>query len=309
MKSPLWSVVLAAGAGRRLSSLTRGTPKQFWRPAGSSSLIEETLARLAPICPDERTVIVVAESHREYVNQWSPARRRGRVVFQPEDRGTAAGVLFGLVPVLAADPNAVVLITPSDHGVENPDVFRRGIEDAVAHVQLHSGVVLFGVEPLAAQVDYGWITLASSKMSTGVQRVASFVEKPPAEAARQLLSSGAVWNSMVVVARAQELLGLCDEHLPELTAVFVRSLKVLPDARLPFLAACYPSLPAFDFSRDVLTEAHNLLAYTWSASMGWSDLGTPERLQNWLRTVPVARLRVNAAPTEASRVDAAVAAI
>jgi mannose-1-phosphate guanylyltransferase len=272
------------------------------------SLIEETLARLAPISPAERTVIVVAETQREYVSQWSPARRRGHVVFQPEDRGTAAGVLFGLVPVLAAEPNAVVLITPSDHGVENPDAFRRGILDAVAHVQLHSGVVLFGVEPLAAQVDYGWIRLDPLKRSTGVQPVASFVEKPPADTARQLLSSGAVWNTMVIVARAQELLDLYNEHLPELTAVFVRSLKALPDARLPFLAACYPTLPTFDLSRDVLTPARNLFAYTWSASMGWSDLGTPERLQNWLRTAPVARRRVTAAPAEAARLDNAVTA-
>jgi mannose-1-phosphate guanylyltransferase len=300
--------VLAAGAGRRLSSLTGGTPKQFWRPAGSTSLVEDTLARLAPICPDERTVIVVAESHREYVNQWSPARRRGRVVFQPQDRGTAAGVLFGLVPVLAAEPGAVVLITPSDHGVGNPDAFRRGILDAVAHVQLHSGVVLFGVEPLAAQADYGWIMLDPLKRSTGVRPVASFVEKPPVDTARQLLSSGAVWNTMVIVARAQELLDLCNEHLPELTAVFVRSLKAVPEARLSFLASCYPMLPAFDFSRDVLTPAGNLLAYTWSASMGWSDLGTPERLQDWLRTAPAARLRVKAALAETARLGASVAA-
>jgi mannose-1-phosphate guanylyltransferase len=304
MKSPLWSVVLAAGSGRRLSSLTGGTPKQFWRPVGSTSLIEETLVRLAPICPDERTVIVVAESHRGYVREWSPARRRGRVVFQPEDRGTAAGVLFGLVPVLAADPNAVVLITPSDHGVENADVFRRGILDVVAHVRLHGGVVLFAVEPLAAQMDYGWITLDPSQGPTGLHPVASFVEKPSADTARQLLASGAVWNSMVIVARAQDVLDLCNEHLAELTAVFVQSLK-LPGAGIPFLAARYPRLRSFDFSRDVLTPARNLLAYTWSASMGWSDLGTPERLQAWLRTVPVARLRVNAPSAQAPRLDAA----
>ena len=148
MNSPLWSVMFASGSGPRLPNLTGGTPKQFWRNGGSTSLVEETLARLALICPADRTVIVVTEAQREYVNQWLPVWRRGRVVFQPEDRGTAACVLFGLVTVLTTDPNAVVLITPSDHGVANPDVFRSGILDAVSHVELHGGVVLFGVEPV-----------------------------------------------------------------------------------------------------------------------------------------------------------------
>lgn len=148
MKSPLWSVVLAVGSGRRRPTQTGGTKKQFWRPGGSSSVVEETLARLAPICPADRTVVVVTEAQRDDVSQWPPGSRRGRVVYQPEDRGTAAGVLFGLVTVLTTDPNAVVLITPSDHEVANPEVFRSGILDAVAHVKLHGGVLLVGIEPV-----------------------------------------------------------------------------------------------------------------------------------------------------------------
>jgi mannose-1-phosphate guanylyltransferase len=290
-----------------LSSLTGGTPKQFWRPDGNTSLVEETLVRLAPICPAERTVIVVNDSQREYVRQWPPDRRRGRVVFQPEDRGTAAGVLFGLVPVLVNDPDALVLITPSDHGVAKPDAFRRGILDAVAHVQQHDGIVLFGVEPSAAQTDYGWITLDPLNVSTGVQPVVSFVEKPPVDAARRLLSSGAVWNTMVIVARAPALVDLCREHLPDVTAVFVEALTLPSLTRDAFLVERYPHLQAADFSRAVLTPAVNLLAYTWPATIGWTDLGTPERLRNWLRATPVERRRVNGTPINARHADAVVA--
>ena len=308
MTPPLWSVVLAAGSGRRLSSVTGSTPKQFWRPGGNTSLVEETLARLAPICPPERTVIVVNDSQREYVKEWPPARRRGRVVFQPEDRGTAAGVLFGLVPVLVDDPDAIVLITPSDHGVAKPEAFRRGILDAVAHVQRHDGVVVFGVEPSAAQTDYGWITLDPPSVSTGVQRVVSFVEKPRVGAARQLLSSGADWNTMVIVARARALVDLCREHLPELTAVFVGAVSFPPLTRDAFLVESYRHIQATDFSRAVLTPAVNLLAYTWPAALGWTDLGTPERLRNWLRATPAERPRVNGAPADARHADEVMAA-
>lgn len=308
MKSQLWSVVLAAGSGRRLSSLTGGIPKQFWRPAGGPSLVEETLVRLAPICSAERTVIVVNENQRAHVDLWPPAGRRGRVVFQPEDRGTAAGVLFGLVPILTTEPDAVVVITPSDHGVADPAAFRRGILDAVAHVQQHDDVVLFGVEPSAAQTDYGWMTLGAVKGSTRLQSVASFVEKPAADTASRLLSAGAVWNTMVTVARAVTLFDLCREHQPDLTACFVGAVTLPPLTRDAFLAQRYPHLTATDFSRGILTPADNLCAYTWPASMGWSDLGTPERLRRWLRTQPGERSRVSPAPAHSGQSAELIAA-
>ena len=281
MQSHLWSVVLAAGSGRRLTSVTGSTPKQFWRPGGRESLVEQTLTRLSPLCPADRTVAVVADSQREHVQDW-PAGARARVVFQPQDRGTAAGVLFGLVPVLAADPEAIVLITPSDHGVDNADAFRRGILEAIAHLQDHDSIVLFGVEPSAAQADYGWITLEPSRASTGVRPIVGFVEKPPAPTARRLLSAGAVWNTMVIVARARTLFRLCREQLPDLTRVFADCLTLPRGSREAFLAEHYRHLRAHDFSRDVLTPAQKLSAYLWPASMGWSDLGTPERLARWL---------------------------
>ena len=303
MKSSLWSVVLAAGAGRRLSRLTGGIPKQFWRPAGTTSLIEETLARLAPICPAERTVIVVNKAQRHYVDPWPSAPPGGLLAFQPEDRGTAAGVLFGLTEVLEREQDAIVVVTPSDHGVENPETFRRGILDAVTQAEVRDAVVLFGVEPSAAQTDYGWITLGPSTESTGIQSVGSFVEKPPLDEARRLLSSGAIWNTMVIAARARTLFDLCRQQVSDLTAVLTSSLSFPRDARQAFLAAQYPHLESADFSRDVLTPAGNLLAYAWPASIGWSDLGTPERLHHWLRPVSGKHSGPGSASGETRRTD------
>ena len=156
------------------------------------------MARLRPICPAERTVIVVGEDQRRHVRRWPAYRRYGRVVFQPEDRGTGAGVLFGLLPVLAADPDGVVVLTPSDHGVRNTDLFRTGILEAVPHAQYPGGSVLFGVQPSAARTDYGWITLHKDDRRATIRRVASFVEKPGPQAAKQLLASvrsGTAWSS------------------------------------------------------------------------------------------------------------------
>lgn len=292
MRGQLWSVVLAAGAGSRLSRITGGVPKQFWRPDGGPSLIESTIDRLAPICPTDRTIVVVGDAHREYVRRWPGYRSRGRILFQPLDRGTATGLLLGLLPVVAADPDGVVVVTPADHGVRNPNMFRRGIVDTIAHAQHPGGVVLFGVEPDAPREDYGWITLDPASPTAQVRAVRSFVEKPASDTASRLLASGAVWNSMVMVARARELIDLCRTQRPRLTAVFQCALGVPSAARHALLAARYPAIEATDLSRDVLSHARGLWAYTWPASMGWSDLGTPERLRRWSLHLPPDAVRV-----------------
>ncbi len=293
-----FSIVLAAGAGRRLASVTGGVPKQFWHPPGGSSLLDSTLTRLSPLCPPERTFIVVNTAQRSFLKQ-PAAWEQGRVVLQPDDRGTAAGLLFGLIEVLAAEPDAFVLVTPSDHGVLDPAEFRRGIANAIAHVHRRDSVVLLGVQPSAVQTDYGWILLEGTGDDAGVHRVVSFVEKPSLVTAERLLSAGAIWNTMVIAARAWTLLDLCRAQLPDLTAVFAAALALPAGARHTFLEDRYPRLTPADFSRDVLAPASNLLAYTWPATIGWSDLGTPDRLAQWLYPSPSEAPRTPVSPAAA----------
>jgi mannose-1-phosphate guanylyltransferase len=246
-------------------------------------LLDETLTRLSPLCPAARTVIVVDRGHLEYVGARAQYEDRGRIVLQPTDRGTATGVLLGLLPVLAADPEATVLVTPSDHGIRNGTTFRRGILEAMRHVQSVGGVVLMGVAPTTPRDDYGWINVGPQAGPNGIRSVESFVEKPHDALARRLLASGAVWNTMVMVAQIQDLVALFRQHLPEVTARVLGAMAMPASAHHAHLAAVYPLLPASDFSRDVLAPARGLLAYTWPASMGWTDLGTPERLREWLQ--------------------------
>jgi mannose-1-phosphate guanylyltransferase len=281
MTPTLWTLVLAAGAGRRLLDVTGGTPKQFWRPAGCPTLLELTLARLAPLVPAERTVIVLNEAHRKYADRLP--LKGARLVFQPEDRGTAAGVLIGLLPILAKDPRALVLITPADHGVRSPDAFRAHVRAGVAHVESQDSIVVFGVVPQAAHTDHGWIALDRGAAATGVQPVATFVEKPDADSAERLLASGGLLSTMVLAARARALLHLCCELLPELTPCFIGALTLPREVREARLRASYPQLSAYDFSRDLLARAEGLSAYGLPASVGWSDLGTPDRVVKWLR--------------------------
>jgi mannose-1-phosphate guanylyltransferase len=255
-------------------------------------LLEETMARLETVAPPDRTVVVVDRSHRRYLRAdlagptW---QSEGHVLYQPEDRGTAAGVLLGLMPVLEANPNAIVVMTPSDHGIGDEVCFHRGIITAASHVARTGRAVLLGVRPSAANEDYGWIAPAAARRRLTVRPVASFVEKPPADLARRLFASGALWNSMVLVAKAQFVAGLYRRHLPRMAAVFDAARGLPRPARAEFLQTEYARLPPADFSRDLLTPAHGLFVHAWPASMGWSDLGTPERLSRWLCREPHAR--------------------
>ena len=279
---PLFNLVLAAGSGKRLAGVTGGTPKQFWRFDGRRTLLEYTLDRCAPLASPERTRIVVDAGHASFVARLPQLARRAAILRQPMDRGTAAGVLLGLIDVLCADEDGVVMLMPSDHGVQRTGGFLSGIRRASLYV--HAGltdVVLFGITPDSADGDYGWIMPGEPAATRGFQTIASFIEKPPAPLAHALFSTGAVWNTMVLVARASALAALFCKELPDLWHVFEPARHMGERRRDEYFQQLYTGLPAYDFSRDVLARADGLALYTWPATLGWSDLGTPTRLARW----------------------------
>src|SRR5678816_712351 len=114
---------------RRLATITGGAPKQFWRPAGNASLLESTLTRVSALGAKKHTTIIVDATHHEYVSGVNREWQDARWLYQPTDRGTAAGVMLALTPVLELAPNQLVLLTPSDHGIVDSDMFRRSILD------------------------------------------------------------------------------------------------------------------------------------------------------------------------------------
>ena len=284
MRKDLWTVVLAAGAGRRLAGVTGGVPKQFWSAGGACTLLEDTLVRVAPLSSPSHTVIVVDHRHQPFVEALPALRRFEHILYQPCDRGTAAGVLLALIEVQATDPDAMVLLTPSDHGFARPDIFEAGIRQGVAAVDADpDAVVLFGVQPTSAEGDYGWIEPEPARHGARLRRVVSFVEKPSPPVARRLFESGAVWNTMVLVAHVRRLMALYRRHLPDLEAVFWHTHHVKHHDRAAAMHERYEIVPVADLSHDLLGVAAGLSVQIWPKAIGWTDLGTPDRLDRWYR--------------------------
>jgi mannose-1-phosphate guanylyltransferase len=288
----LWSIVLAAGDGTRLRSLTRALhgedlPKQFARIEASRSLLQSTVERALAWSVPERVVVVVASEREELARRQLMAYGAITIVAQPKNLGTGPGILLPLAHVIAADPEAKVVILPSDHFVRDEAPFRDTIRRARARAEASDSLVLVGAEPDFADPQYGWIVPRKDK---GITYVDCFEEKPSESAAQRLLDKGALWNTFVLVASARQLWSLGSSHLPEQTQaleICVRQHSVLEQ---DLLREIYATMPAGDFSRDVLEHAQGLEMVSLP-ECGWSDWGTPERVLASLRgTSEFARL-------------------
>jgi mannose-1-phosphate guanylyltransferase len=278
----LWSIVLAGGDGSRLSQIAIGSegrpiPKQFCSVNGGPSLIRQALRRARAVAGPDRTMVVVAAEHRRWWSLELADLPSVKVVVQPCNRGTACGVLLPLMQVIARDPDATVVVLPSDHVVADEPTLFASINAAVEHIDREPDrLVLLGFEPDGPDTGFGWIA-PRSRSGDRISAVAQFVEKPDQHHAEELVREGALWNSFIFAMRAEELFALFQWALPWLTRMFdyamVESTAGPQAARV---AQLYERLPAVDFSRAVLEEAGPDMRVVAVPPCGWTDVGTPE---------------------------------
>lgn len=291
MTGQLWSLVLAGGFGKRLSSLTEAmtgeaVPKQYCRFGSSRTLLQETLDRSKLVVPEDRTVVVVDETQAERARAQLGDRDGLVLVGQPGDRDTAPGILLPLVHILERDPDAVVIVMPSDHGVADEHVLARSLRRGALGLEENpNALVLFGVEATEPTTDLGWILPGEEIGGTvPLRRIQRFVEKPGLQHARHLLRQGGRWNTFLMAARGRALLRVFRDHLPEHFRVFSEYARKSPTGRDQWLRSAYRWLSRANFSRDVVAILSNVLLYEIPATIGWSDLGTVQSLIPWLES-------------------------
>lgn len=287
-----WAVVLAAGDGNRLRRLTTdpagvAVPKQFCSLRGGESLLQETLHRAFAVARPEHVVTIVSESHRRW---WEPVTRclpRENVVVQPRNRGTGNGILLPILHIVNRDPEARILILPSDHYIRSEAVLVTRMQRAaqvLAHCERE--IILLGISPEEADPELGYIEPGAAD-GAGLSRVQRFVEKPAAAVAQALLERGGVWNSFIMAGRAQAFLDIFAARFPEVVMAMVDALQAEADGWASGgLRDLYDDLPDVDFSKHVITGHEPRLRLLPVPACGWSDLGTPERVARCLERLP-----------------------
>jgi mannose-1-phosphate guanylyltransferase len=258
------------------------------------TLLAETRRRIAIGVSAPRTFFSVTYTHERFyapllADVWSR-----RVVVQPRNRGTAPAILYALLRVAAVGLLDPVAIVPSDHYVSDDVAFMAHVGAAFDLVAVRPDLItLLGVTPDRPETEYGWIEPAEPVVGPRgwpAYRVRRFWEKPTLDLARTLLQAGALWNSFVMVGRVASLLGLVRRTLPDLTYALLPLRRVLGTrAEAEVARAVYDRLSVTDFSRDVLTPTTEHLVVLPVRGVGWSDLGSPDRVREIRRSMATSR--------------------
>jgi mannose-1-phosphate guanylyltransferase len=289
MAQHLWGIILAGGDGRRLQPFIRDRlgsdrPKQYCPLIGDSSMLRQTISRAERVIPAERLLTVVNRSHLPFACEELWDREPETVIVQPCNRETGPGILLPLLHIHRRDPWAVVALLPSDHFVQEEELFMAAVETAAAFVTRGPrSLVLLGVEAERPEVEYGWIktgAVVGQERGEELYEVESFWEKPAPEQAQVLYRKGWLWNTMVLVSRAAALLALFQALTPRLMAQFGQIMQVLGSPHeADVVEGVYATLPAVNFSQAILARSPALLAVLPVRGVYWSDWGSAEQIQ------------------------------
>jgi mannose-1-phosphate guanylyltransferase len=280
-----WALVLAGGNGSRLQALTMtasgvAVPKQFCSLGNGPSLLEDTLHRAQAIAPPQRTCVVLAEQHRRWWRGLPLNLPAQNLIAQPRNRGTANGILLPLLHIVHRDPDAAVLVLPSDHYVRNETVLAVSLRRAMHEIDREPGhLILLGMTPEDMDPEFGYI-IAEGDDTSAIRAVSEFVEKPSVATARELMARGGVWNSFIFAAHSQGLIRAFEARCPDLVGEMqhIVGSPVDADERRLRLVELYERLPDLDFSRDILERSAASLRVLTVPACGWTDLGTPRRV-------------------------------
>ena len=284
-------ILLCGGSGTRLWPLSRKSyPKQFAKLMGDESLFQASARRLSGdgfAAP----VVVTGDSFRFIVTEQLAQIELAAqgILIEPEGRNTAPAILAAAMWVAKSDPQALMLVAPSDHVIPDTDAFAQTVQAAVPRAQA-GDLVTFGITPTRAETGYGYLELAADADAGAKtpQTLARFVEKPDASRAADMLVAGNfLWNAGIFLFTAQAIIAAYQTHVPNLidavTAALGGANSDLGFTRLD--AAAWEKADDISVDYAIMEKADNLAVMPFGA--GWSDLGGWDAV--WLETGPDAQ--------------------
>jgi len=274
MSTP-YVAIMAGGIGSRFWPASRTErPKQFLDILGTGkSLIRMTFERFLHLTPADRIFIVTNERYRDLVKEHLPELTDEQILGEPSRNNTAPCVAYTAFKLQALDPEANLIVAPSDHIILQEMDFLETVKKGLAFTSKNDALLTLGIQPSRPDTGYGYIEVGTVA-DGAIRKVASFREKPDLPTAQEYLDSGKyLWNAGIFIWKVEHLLAAFARHAPEIHRILHAGPDVYnTDQETDFINDAYPTTPNISIDYAILEKADNV--YTLPSDFGWSDLGT-----------------------------------
>jgi mannose-1-phosphate guanylyltransferase len=271
----IWVLILAGGAGTRFWPASRvARPKQLLPLTGGDPLIVETARRVLPLCGGWEQILVASGAHLAAPTMAQlPALPQANLLVEPVPRNTAPCIAWAAATVARTDPDAVLVVLPSDHHIADPERFRAVLSRCIESAQ--SGVITtIGIRPTHAETGYGYIEIDGLPEGDRAVRAKRFVEKPDRARAEAFFTSGRfLWNAGMFIFRARDMLAAVRAHLPDLAAGLAAFDQAAAEGReTSEVDQRFGMLPAVSIDVGVMERLDQIAVVP--GDFGWSDVGS-----------------------------------
>ncbi|OPZ25343.1 MAG: Alginate biosynthesis protein AlgA [Bacteroidetes bacterium ADurb.BinA174] len=276
MKSNNFCVIMGGGVGSRFWPFSKeDKPKQFLDFFGTGrSLLQSTFDRFKKIIPVENIFVVTNDAYAEMTLKQLPELSKNQILLEPLRRNTAPAIAYAVFHIQAINPNANIVVAPSDHLILKEDVFLSEIERGLQFVEKNPFLLTLGIKPSRPETGYGYIQENHEEIVDGIKKVKTFTEKPNFELAKAFFESGEfVWNSGIFLWNAKTILNSFKQHLPDIVNKFNEGKEFFNTSReKEFIDQAFPFCPNISIDYGIMEKADNV--YVIGCDFGWSDLGT-----------------------------------
>lgn len=283
MNKNYYAVIMAGGVGSRFWPMsTELFPKQFHDMLGTgSTLIQKTVGRFEKIILTENILIATNKKYENLVLAQLPKISSKQLLLEPAMRNTAPCILYSAFKIYNENPDALMVIAPSDHWIEDEQTFLKNIKTAFDFCEENDALLTLGIQPTYPNTGYGYIQFENS--AEELKKVKKFTEKPNLEIAKRFLESGDyLWNAGIFVWSAKSILKAFETHLPEMYALFSKGEKNYNSAsENQFIEENYAASENISIDFGIMEKANNV--FVLPVNFAWNDLGTWSSLYNELK--------------------------
>lgn len=268
-----YCVIMAGGVGARFWPKSRqAMPKQFLDIFGTGkSFIQMTFERFLPIVPVENFLVMTNSRYKALTLEQLPQLREDQVLCEPVGRNTAPCIAYAAYYLRSKNPDAVMVVSPSDHIVLKESVFTDVIGNAFTFVSENDALMTIGIKPSRPETGYGYIQVSDSEP---VSKVKCFTEKPDQELAQAFLQSGEFfWNAGIFIWKVRDIVQALERYLPENASLFSTiESKFGTSEQTAAVEHAFFDSKSISIDYGVMEKAENV--YVTCADFGWSDVGT-----------------------------------